>query len=408
MISIVIISKSSGVYLNTCLQSIIRQQYKDIEILVLHSCENDGRNRINNFTGLMPRVRSIHIPSTSQIDDQLIFEFGVKNTLGEYVGFIDEGDCWYPTLIPKLQDIVNSENPDVVFFSHNKPLQKFSESIGDKSRFVLKINSINVRRFYRRDFVCGNKLSEFILGSCVNGHSLHWITTVKAKSILVLPEIGSYSLVNMDEKKSDLMIQRLVNQYHFVFDYLTKNARGADYKNDLLGYWLLYLIELRPLYGDKKVISLLIKSKLIEKYTEREFNEALGALKLDRDKQSLVREWYSDCNKMDKYLNLFYRLLPSKLSIYIRQNGFRYSMSRGFKNTYYRLPDWVKSLIKFTRERAKRRVSNDELLERLEYLIKQGRFEQYMSIINEDFESKLSNQITEIKKELMELKKEVH
>ncbi|WP_444892510.1 glycosyltransferase family 2 protein [Microbulbifer sp. TRSA001] len=408
MISIVVISKSSGVYLNTCLQSIIRQQCKNIEILVLHFFENDECSRVNNFTGSMPRIRSIHFPSTSQINDQLIFEFGVKNTFGEYVGFVDEGDCLYPTLIPNLQNVVNSENPDVVFFSHNKPLQKFTESIDDESKFVLKINSINVRRFYRRDFVRGNKISEFALGSCVNSHSLHWIATVKAKSVLVLPEIGSYSLFNEDEIESDLMVQQLANQYHFVFDCLIKNNSDTDYKNYLLGCWLLYLLELRPIYGDKKVNSLLVKSKLIERYTEKEFNEALACLELERDKKILVREWHSGCNKMDKYFSLFYRLLPLKLASYMQQNGFRYSMSRGFQNTYYRLPDWVKPLIKFTRKRAKRRVSNDELLERLEYLIKQSRFEQYMSIINEDFESKLSNQIAEIKKELMELKKEVH
>ncbi|WP_157953844.1 glycosyltransferase family A protein [Microbulbifer sp. A4B17] len=409
MISIVVVSRVDDSHLNNCLQSIVRQQYKDVEILVLMLSEkHESQSRVIDFLRILPKIRFIDIPNTPQVDTQFIFEFGIKNTFGEYIVFIEGNDCFYPNILGSLYNAIKGEDPEIVFSYHNSDFPKLSGTYNDKKRIVLGSNSKNIRRFYRRDFAYDKKISGYTSNSCVNSHILHWVSTLKAKSISIILESGSYSVVNPNDINNGSTFQKLVNQYDFLFDYLNNNVNFSGYKSDLLGSWLVYLLKLRPVYGDKKVSYLVVNSNFISKYTEKDFFRVSANLQIERSEQSLLREWYSNCSKKAKTANIFYTLLPTKLSRYVRKNGVKYSINKVIQPVYYRLPDWIKSLIDFIGKKFKGRVSNRELLEKLEYLVKQARFEQYMSMINEEHEKQTLKQLDEIRQELTELRKEVH
>ncbi|MCO1336488.1 hypothetical protein MO867_19330 [Microbulbifer sp. OS29] len=409
MISIVIISGTSVSNLGACLQSILRQQCKDIEILVLSlSTENENVQLVNTFRDYFTGFRFICVPDTPQINSQFIFELGLKNTLGDYIGFIDESDCFCPTILGKLSSIADSHQPDIIFFSHNNDALDLAGNYDNESNRAAKKNLLKsdpdkLRKLYRRDFSSGKNLSKYTMESCVQSHSLHWVSTLKAVSMSIIPAVGSYNLADLNEFENEGKFQQIADQYLLLFDYI--NITFVEYKYDLLVSWLLYLLRLRPLHGDKKIAALCIKSNFLSRYKEQDFYKVTESLNLGKGERNLLREWYSYCNKKKfRVPHVLNQLLPVQLYQYAKNNDSGNVLQKLFDRIYFRLPDTIKLLVDFPKKNIRKRVSNRELLEALESLTKQSKFDRYMSMINEDCEKKITKHLSEIKQELTQLK----
>ena len=92
LVSIIIPVYNTASYLPRCLESVINQDYENLDII----CVNDGstdrsREILLEYAGRDPRIRLIE--HEENLGLQEAWRTGVKNALGRYIEFIDSDDC---------------------------------------------------------------------------------------------------------------------------------------------------------------------------------------------------------------------------------------------------------------------------------------------------------------------------
>lgn len=104
LLSIIIPVYNTARYLERCLNSILKQTYKNLEIILVNDCSTDNSlDIINRYIELDQRVKSI-----SHNENKGLFQArisGVEEASGEYIAFVDSDDFvsidYYRTLINK-------------------------------------------------------------------------------------------------------------------------------------------------------------------------------------------------------------------------------------------------------------------------------------------------------------------
>jgi glycosyltransferase involved in cell wall biosynthesis len=112
LISVVVTCYNYGRYLKGCLDSILAQTYKNIEILVIDDGSTDNTAEvIKPFTEL-PNLRYIHQSNAGQARAKNV---GIKNSIGDFVAFLDADDCWCPEKLEKQMTCFDNPNVGVVY-----------------------------------------------------------------------------------------------------------------------------------------------------------------------------------------------------------------------------------------------------------------------------------------------------
>ena len=100
-ISIIIPVYNAEAYLVRCLDSVIKQTYENIEILVINDGSTDGSGKIcDEYAGKDSRIRVFHIKHGG--NSAVPRNVGLDNMTGKYVGFVDSDDWIEPDMYEKL------------------------------------------------------------------------------------------------------------------------------------------------------------------------------------------------------------------------------------------------------------------------------------------------------------------
>ncbi len=90
MISVIVPVYNVELYLRKCLDNIVEQTYRDLEILVIDDGSTDGSGRIcDEFSERDERIRVYH---TENHGLSAARNLGIENANGEYLGFVDSDD----------------------------------------------------------------------------------------------------------------------------------------------------------------------------------------------------------------------------------------------------------------------------------------------------------------------------
>ena len=116
-ISIIIPVYNSEKYLDTCLNSLINQTFKDIEII----CINDGSmdNSLNIMEKYAQTDKRIIVISQENSGVAVARNKGLKTATGNYVMFCDSDDYYYPDMCKTMLNKLKKENVDTVMCSAN-------------------------------------------------------------------------------------------------------------------------------------------------------------------------------------------------------------------------------------------------------------------------------------------------
>ncbi|MBQ5474789.1 MAG: glycosyltransferase [Lachnospiraceae bacterium] len=94
-----------------CLDSIINQTYKNLEILVIDDGSKDSSGDIaDKYASVDSRVRVIHKKNEGLPQAR---KTGVENATGEYIGFVDADDWIEPDMYQCLMDNMVKNNSDI-------------------------------------------------------------------------------------------------------------------------------------------------------------------------------------------------------------------------------------------------------------------------------------------------------
>lgn len=159
LISVIIPIYNVEQYLRQCLDSLVNQTLKDIEII----CVNDGSpdKSIDILNEYKEKDNRIVVINQMNSGVSIARNKGISIACGEFLMFVD-GDDWVDTsMCEKLYKTATDENADCVMCSYQKEFEDHSVNshIFNKDRIVLKGNDVK-NNFHRQLFgLVGDELS---------------------------------------------------------------------------------------------------------------------------------------------------------------------------------------------------------------------------------------------------------
>ena len=110
-ISVIVPMYNTEDYIERCIRSIMKQAYKNIEILIVDDGSTDRSLEI--CQGLQREDSRIRIIQQENSGVSKARNVGIENSEGEYIGFVDRDDYLANDMYEKLLDCMNKSNSDL-------------------------------------------------------------------------------------------------------------------------------------------------------------------------------------------------------------------------------------------------------------------------------------------------------
>jgi len=116
--SVVIPVYNAEKYLESCIQSVLKQRGADtVELILVDDGSSDGSSRLcDRFAAELPSVKVIH---QSNQGVSAARNAGIAASRGRYVLFLDADDYWDETLLQALEEPAGRQ-PDIIEFGYRK------------------------------------------------------------------------------------------------------------------------------------------------------------------------------------------------------------------------------------------------------------------------------------------------
>ncbi|HBK1769477.1 TPA: glycosyltransferase family 2 protein, partial [Campylobacter jejuni] len=237
-VSIVVPSLNSISYIRECIDSILNQTLKDIEILCIDANSTDGTLEVlKNYEKKDKRLRVI-ISDKKSYGYQM--NLGIKEAKGEYLGIVESDDYIKTNMYERLYEIAKKNDCEVVkgdFYILESNKGKYSkitpidflynQIISFKTHpNIFNFQSINPIGIYRLDLLRTNqiKLNE-TPGASYQDNGLWFQIFALAKSIYFINE--AFYMLRRDNPNSSVKSKEKVycacEEYDFIRDFLKKH-----------------------------------------------------------------------------------------------------------------------------------------------------------------------------------------
>ena len=146
LVSIVIPAYNRENIIRECLESVLNQTYKNIEIIVVDDCSDDNTVNVVNSIG-DERIRCCKLQQNSGAC--FARNYGAALARGEYIAFQDSDDIWLPEKLEKQVKYLEKGNFDMECKELWKAKQKsffillwiLMKAVLHQSKFSLKTES---------------------------------------------------------------------------------------------------------------------------------------------------------------------------------------------------------------------------------------------------------------------------
>ncbi len=168
-VSIVIPVFNTGQYLEVCLDSIIAQSFKKIEVICIDDGSTDELTTeiLNRYSDQDARIRVFRQPNSGPATGR---NLGLRNARGEYVAFVDSDDYISPDYIRNLYESAQRNGSDIVVASQILLVNEDNPPVEKKSGFELfqKLDSrqlaahailttgVSCNKLYKKNFLLRN------------------------------------------------------------------------------------------------------------------------------------------------------------------------------------------------------------------------------------------------------------
>lgn len=187
-------------YIKKCIDSVLEQDYKNYEIIVV----SDGAT--DNSCKIVESIKNKKIKLIKKENGGLSSarNEGLKYITGDYIWFIDGDDYIKPKALRKIYDSIDGVFPDVLCFYHYKVFNDKKVTYIDKINFRKEeyplINTSACSKVYKKDFYLKNDF-KFPEGKIYEDLALIPFIMVKAKKVNLIKE----PLYNYVYRKSSIM-----------------------------------------------------------------------------------------------------------------------------------------------------------------------------------------------------------
>lgn len=243
-------------YIRKCLDSLVNQTLKDIEILVINDGSPDNSQRIiDEYVSKYSFVKSFCKQNGGLADAR---NFGLKHATGKYVGFIDSDDSVELNMYEKLVAKAEEQQAELVVCD----LQYVWEDGSKKSMRMAGLNQIEGKterqslftsplfawnKLYRRDFFMSTGL-EYSVGKWYEDIPVTVPLFAEAKRIAYVPEVMIHYLqrgTSIMGSGYDKRMFHIFDQMKFIYDYYQEHDLLEKYREEIEYLFIEHLM----LYG---------------------------------------------------------------------------------------------------------------------------------------------------------------
>lgn len=347
-VTVIIPMYNSEKYIKKCVESIIEQTYKNIEILVI----NDGST--DNSLGVLDEINDSRIKIINQNNHGVSYSrnMGIENSLGKYIFFIDADDWIDSKAIENLVNIAVCNNVDIVKCN-------FCRENGKK---MVKNDISNLNNICKKNILkCDYENLIYAKIPITNFFNVVWGQLIKKDIISELFDkricFGEDFLFNVKLLKNS----KSIYIYNEVLYHYTTNNNGIN-RNKSIEKTKIKCEDLMNVYAE--ILSILkdnidkeIFKKFQIKFLEDILNKFFDVLSIDLNNKEKVK-FIEMIFENKKYNNCIDELKPnelkikkSKKSLLLRQMVKKRKYTIFIVSCFVYMP--IKRILKFFSERSK-------------------------------------------------------
>lgn len=247
LISVIIPIYKVEKYLKQCIDSILNQTYKHIEIILVDDGSPDKCGKIcDEYANKDNRIRVIHKSNGGLSDAR---NCGIKIARGDYIIFVDSDDYINEEMCEKLLFYAITYKVDIVScnfsYVYNNQLKENNMSINEKiffdsGRNILKKYffdysvDLNVvwNKIYKKELFFISEKIFFPKGKYYEDNFTVYKLYNKAKKVILLNEVLYYYVKREDAITSKFTLKHLNDSLEYIKDYyIYSNNKDNDIKN---------------------------------------------------------------------------------------------------------------------------------------------------------------------------------
>lgn len=247
--SVVVPIYNSEDYLSKCIESIINQEYKNLEIILIDDGSTDHSIDIcNRYASVDKRIVVIH-----QGNHGLVYsrKKGVQIATGEYIAFVDSDDSIDTNMFSRIAEVLSENNTDIVAFGLKEIYSdrvtikdnKYSYSFYDKNQIEKQIlpTMISYSSFFcfgmLPNLVCKVVKRELIKQICSNVEDIVTVGEDADFSFQLISQANSIRLIDFQPynyfKRNDSMMYKPIEINRI---YALQNDLLRCFENNGLSY----------------------------------------------------------------------------------------------------------------------------------------------------------------------------
>lgn len=164
-------------YLENCIESILKQNYKNIEIILVDDGSPDECPKIcDSYAKKDKRIKVVHKTNAGL---GMARNSGLEISKGEYLFFLDSDDFLSENMFSTLNDILSKEKYDYVYFGYNR--------VDDNAKFISEHKPDIEKDVYKNDEILNEFLPNLISGvpykKNLNLNLSSWTSVISKKVI---------------------------------------------------------------------------------------------------------------------------------------------------------------------------------------------------------------------------------
>lgn len=257
-------------YIKKCLDSLVNQTLKDIEIIVVNDGSPDNsQSIIDDYVKKYPKKVKSYIKENGGQGSAR--NFGITKATGEYIGYVDSDDYVELDMYEKLYEKAISDGADIVMCANNIVYENSSKI--NLEKLFLRCKNDKVNALFNNPGVC-NKIYKRKLLDDLSFRTKVWYEDIdyiseiiiKAKKISFIDEgLYFYLLRNGSTMNNNNILKNLdiLTSFDSLISYLKDNNYFNKYKDEI-EYLAIYHIYIAAVVRVINIKGYLNKNKIIK------------------------------------------------------------------------------------------------------------------------------------------------
>lgn len=262
-VSIIIPVYNGEKYLDTCLKSVLKQDYKEIEVILVNDESKD--NSLKKLKEYQKKYKNIKVLNQKNTGQAIARNNGIKKATGEYLTFLDQDDYLDSNYISTL---VNAIKDNDILITGYKRVSKEKEVLYEKKPKDCEWSKFKYcaswSKLYKTNIIKKNKI-EF--GKYKIGEDVYFLLQAcsKTKKVKVLTYAGYNNLQNLESVSNNINKKKDNNKLMPMLNDMVKNIDFSNFDQNLVNYFFLKTT-IHYIYNQRKNSTLSEYNELFNEY----------------------------------------------------------------------------------------------------------------------------------------------